>query len=90
MDGFLPSRTITLPSEHVAALAGSDPAASGGQRRLNESASTSPVERYSSEGDTRVRIDVCAIGVGEMCTSDLRSARGGPGRLTLLPLPSVL
>lgn len=53
MDGFLPSRTITLPSEHVAALAGSDPAASGGQRRLNESASTSPVERYSSEGDTR-------------------------------------
>lgn len=55
MDGFLPSRTITLPSEHFAPLAGSDPAASGGQRRLNESASTSPVERNSSEGDTRVR-----------------------------------
>eukprot|EP00890_Picochlorum_soloecismus_P003200 jgi/Picsp_1/3881/NSC_01393-R1_ap2 domain transcription factor len=53
MDGFLPSRTISLPSEQFASLAGSDPAASGGPQRLNKSASTSPVERYSSEGDTR-------------------------------------
>jgi hypothetical protein len=89
MDGFLPSRTITLPSEHVAALAGSDPAASGGQRRLNESASTSPVERYSSEGDTRVRIDVRGIGVGEMFWRSVQDTWWGGG-LTLLPLPSVL